>query len=87
MYTTKEIQNMMQIDTVVAKTKEIAEQSIAFGANITHQNIVFFDKMTDGKFTTYTEQLRKGVDKFAETTTEFVQTGNVPQIYGFGSKN
>ena len=87
MYTTKEIQNLMQFDTAVKKAKEVAEQSIAFSANITHQNLVYFDKVTDGKFTTYTEQLKKGVDKFAETTTEFIQTGNVPQVYGFGSKN
>jgi hypothetical protein len=82
MYTTKEIQDMIQYDSAVAKAKELTTQTIAFIANLSHQNAVYFDKLTDSKFTTYTDSFRKGVDKLAEQTTEFVQDGKVPSLYG-----
>lgn len=87
MYTTKEIQNMMQFDTIVSKAKEFTEQTIALNANLTSQGIAYFNKVTDGKFTTYTDSFRKGVDTFAEQATEFVQTGKFPQVYGYSSKD
>lgn len=82
MYTTKEIQNMFQIDTITEKAKTVTTDTVAFLANLTHQNTVFFNKLTDNKFTTYTDTFRKGVDKLAEQTTEFVQEGKIPSLYG-----
>ena len=82
MYTTKELQNMFQIDTITEKAKTVTTDTVAFLANLTHQNTVYFNKLTDNKFTTYTDTLRKGVDKLAEQTTEFVQDGKIPSLYG-----
>ena len=87
MYTTKEIQDMFQIDAIVEKSKEIAKQSIDFSAILGNASIAYFDAVTDRKFTTYTEQAKKGVDQTTNAAEKFIDGFAVPQVSGSGSKN
>jgi hypothetical protein len=87
MYTTKEIQDMFQIDAIVEKSKEIAKQSIDFSAILSNASIAYFDAVTDRKFTTYTEQAKKGVDQTTNAAEKFIDGFAVPQVSGSGSKN
>ena len=87
MYTTKEIQDMFQIDAIVEKSKEIAKQSIDFSAILSNASIAYFDAVTDRKFTTYTEQAKKGVDQTTNAAEKFIDGFAVPQVSGSGSKD
>ena len=87
MYTTKEIQDMFQIDAIVEKSKEVAKQSIDFSAILSNASIAYFDAVTDRKFTTYTEQAKKGVDQTTNAAEKFIDGFAVPQVSGSGSKN
>ena len=87
MYTTKEIQDMFQVNTIVEKSKEIAKQSIDFSAILGNASITYFDAVTDHKFTTYTEQAKKGVNQVTNAAEKFIDGFAVPQVFGSGSKN
>lgn len=87
MYTTKEIQDMFQVNTIVEKSKEIAKQSIDFSAILSNASITYFDAVTDRKFTTYTEQAKKGVNQVTNAAEKFIDGFAVPQVFGSGSKN
>ena len=87
MYTTKEIQDMFQVDAILEKSKEIAKQSIDFSAILSNASIAYFDAVTDRKFTTYTEQAKKGVDQTTNATEKFIDGFAYSQVLGTGSKN
>ena len=87
MYTTKEIQDMFQVDAILEKSKEIAKQSIDFSAILSNASIAYFDAVTDRKFTTYTEQAKKGVDQTTNAAEKFIDGFAVPQVSGSGSKD
>ena len=87
MYTTKEIQDMFQVDAILEKSKEIAKQSIDFSAILSNASIAYFDAVTDRKFTTYTEQAKKGVDQTTNAAEKFIDGFAVPQVSVSGSKN
>ena len=87
MYNTKEIQDMFQIDAIVEKSKEVAKQSIDFSAILSNASIAYFDAVTDRKFTTYSEQAKKGVDETTNAAEKFIDGFAVPQVSGSASKN
>ena len=87
MYSTKQIQDMFQVDTVVEKSKEVAKQVIDFNAIVSNASLSFFDSVTDRKFTTYTEQAKKGVNQVSDAAEKFIDDFAVPQVSGSGSKN
>ena len=87
MYTTKEIQDMFQVDAILEKSKEIAKQSIDFSAILSNASIAYFDAVTDRKFTTYTEQAKKGVNQVTDATEKFIDGFAYSQVLGTGSKN
>jgi hypothetical protein len=87
MYITKEIQDMFQVDTILEKSKEIAKQSIDFSAILGNASIAYFDAVTDRKFTTYTEQAKKGVNQVTNASEKFIDGFAVSQVFGSGSKN
>lgn len=87
MYTTKEIQDMFQIDAIIEKSKEVAKQSIDFSAIFGNASIAYFDAVTDRKFTTYTEQVKKGVNQVTNAAEKFIDGYTIPQVFGSGSKN
>jgi len=87
MYSTKELQDMIQVDVILEKSKEIAKQSIDFSAILSNASIAYFDAVTDRKFTTYTEQAKKGVDQTTNAAEKFIDGFAVPQVFGSGSKN
>ena len=87
MYNTKEIQDMFQIDTILEKSKELVKQSIDFSAILSNASISYFDAVTDRKFTTYTEQAKKGVNQVTDATEKFIDGFAYSQVLGTGSKN
>lgn len=87
MYSTKDIQDMFQVETVVEKSKEVAKQVIDFNSIIGNASLSFFDSVTDRKFTTYTEQAKKGVNQVSNAAEKFIDGFAIPQVSGFGGKN
>lgn len=87
MYNTKEIQDMFQIDNLLEKSREIVKQSIDFSAILGNASISYFDAVTDRKFTTYTEQAKKGVNQVTNATEKFIDGFAYSQVLGSGSKN
>jgi hypothetical protein len=79
MYSTKQIQDMFQVETVVEKSN--------FNAIVSNASLSFFDSVTDRKFTTYTEQAKKGVNQVSDAAEKFIDDFAVPQVSGSGSKN
>lgn len=86
MYTTKEIQDMFQINAIVEKSKEIAKQSIDFTSTISDASVAYFDVVTDRKFVTYTSQVKKGVQQVTSATEKFVDGFVLPNSFA-SSKN
>ena len=71
----------------IEKAKEIAKQSIDFSAILSNASISYFDAVTDRKFTTYTEQAKKGVNQVTDATEKFIDGFAYSQVLGTGSKN
>lgn len=87
MYTNKEIQDMFQVDVITEKSKEVTKQSIDMFASIANTVAIYFDGMTDHKFTTYTEHYKKGVNQIANASEKFIDGFVVPKVYGMGTKD
>lgn len=87
MYTTKELQDMCQIDNMIDKTKDFMKNAITMNVVIANSMTSFFDHITDRKFTTYTDQVKKGINHFADSTEKFIETGTINQVYANSNKN
>ena len=87
MYTTKEIQDMCQIDNMINNSKDFFKKTVDFNTVIANSMVGYFDGVTDRKFTTYTEQIRKGINTLASYTEKLIDSNFIPQVYGNSGKN